>query len=163
MLGRISRATDIETQHLTELKKQFKHRFICHICFQFFLLVVMIVLFCCCQKIKYPAEYSCFSANTTLTSVNQVTVNITCNDLRYREKSNLNIAIVGIYSASILLCFFIIIHLARSEDELLDLLLGKMAPDLNSEDNEPLQGELLLSLYTTLKVSIMDMQFRDCI
>ena len=151
MIRRIRKATNTERQRT--FKKQLKCRFIVNICYQSVLLVVMIVLFCLYQKLKYPAEYSC----------NQAAVNITCNDLRYKEKSNLNSFIVGIFSGSIFLCVVTIIHVAVSRDEILDLFLGKLAPDLNSEENRPLQGELLLSLYTTLKVYIMDMQFRDCI
>ena len=79
------------------------------------------------------AEYSCFSANTTLT----------CNDLRYKEKSNLNIAIIVVFSVSIVFCLLTIIHLAISKDELSKLLLGNIEEDPNGQENIPLQGELL--------------------
>ena len=124
------------------LEKQFFWVFICHICFQFVLLVVMIVLFLCYQKLKYPAEYSCFSANTTLPSLNQRAVNITCNDLRYKEKSNINIAIIVVLSVSILFCLVTIIHLATSKDGLLKLFLGNIDGD-DGDETMPLQGELL--------------------
>ena len=157
MLRRIHKETNTERQK--RLAKKCYWMFICHICFQFGLLVAMIGLFCLYQKLKYPAEYSCFSANTTLTSFNQVAVNITCNDLQYKEKSKLNIAIIVVFSVSIVFCLLTIIHLAVNKDP----FLGNTEAGHNREENMPLQGELLLRLYTTLKVYIMDMKFRDCI
>ena len=145
MMRRIHKETNGERQKT--LEKQFFWVFICHICLQFALLVAMIVLFCCYQKLKYPAEYSCFSANTMLTSFNQVAVNITCNDLRYKEKSNLNIAIIVVFSVSIVFCLLTIIHLALSKDELSKLLLGNIEEDHNWEENILLQGKC-----STLKV-----------
>ena len=133
MWRRIRKETNIERQK--KLEKLFFWVFIIHICSQFVLLVAMIVLFLCYQKLKYPAEYSCFSANTTLT----------CNDLRYKEKSNLNIAIIVVFSVSIVFCLLTIIHLAISKDELSKLLLGNIEEDAHNgeENNIPLQGELL--------------------
>ena len=80
-------------------------------------------------------------------------------DLQYKEKSKLNIAIIVVFSVSIVFCLLTIIHLAVNEDP----FLGNMEAGHNREENMPLQGELLLRLYTTLKVYIMDMKFRDCI
>ena len=102
----------------------------------------MIVMFLGYQKLKYPADYSCFSANTTLTSFKQEGVNITCNDFRYKEKSKLNIAIIVVFSVSILFCLSTIIQLAISKNELSKLLLGNIQEDHNEEENIPLQGEL---------------------
>ena len=146
MLRRIHKETNRKRQKT--LKKQFLGVFICHICLQFVLLVAMIVLFLRYQKLKYPAEYSCFLANTTLTSFNQEAITITCNDLRYKEKSKLNIAIIVVFSVSILFCLLTIIQLAISKDELSKLLLGNIEEDHNEEENRPLQGELLTMLST---------------
>ena len=118
-----------------KLEKLFLRKFIFHICGQIVLLVVMIGLFLRYQKLKYPVEYSCFSANTTLT----------CNDLRYKEKSNLNIAIIVVFSVSIVFCLMSIIHVAISKVELSNLLLGNIEEDHNKEkkeENVPLTGEL---------------------
>ena len=156
MMRRIHKETNRERQKT--LEKQFFGVFICHICLQFALLVAMIVLFCCYQKFKYPAEYSCFSVNTTLTSFNQVAVNITCNDLRYKEKSKLNIAIIVVFSVSIVFCLLTIIHLAKSKDELSKLLLGNIEEDHNWEENTPLQGKLLvvqLQRFTFMDINLL--------
>ena len=146
MLRRIHKETNRRRQKT--LKKQFLGVFIGHIFLQFVLLVAMIVLFLRYQKLKYPAEYSCFSANTTLTSFNREAITITCNDLRYKEKSNLNVAIIVVFSVSILFCLLTIIQLAISKDELSELLLGNIEEDHNEEENRPLQGELLTMLST---------------
>ena len=133
MWRRIRKEANIERQK--KLERLFFWVFIIHICSQFVLLVVMIGLFLRYQKLKYPAEYSCFSANTTLT----------CNDLRYKEKSNLNIAIIVVFSVSIVFCLMSIIHVAISKVELSNLLLGNIEEDHNKEkkeENVPLTGEL---------------------
>ena len=156
MMRRIHKETNRERQKT--LEKQFFGVFICHICLQFALLVAMIVLFCCYQKLKYPAEYSCFSVNTTLTSFNQVAVNITCNDLRYKEKSKLNIAIIVVFSVSIVFCLLTLIHLAISKDELSKLLLGNIEEDHNWAENTPLQGKLLevqLQRFTFMDINLL--------
>ena len=136
MLRRIHKETNRRRQKT--LKKQFFGVFICHICLQFVLLVAMIVLFLRYQKLKYPAEYSC----------SREAITITCNDLRYKEKSKLNIAIIVVFSVSILFCLLTIIQLAISKDELSKLLLGNIEEDHNKEENRPLQGELLTMLST---------------
>ena len=134
MLRRIRKESNREPRQKT-LKKQLFWVFICHICYQFILLVAMIGLFLRYQKLQYPAKYSCLSANTTLAAINI----FTCNDLRYKEKSNLNIAIIVVFSVSIVFCLLTIIHLAKSKDELSELLLGNIEED--HSENTPLQGE----------------------
>ena len=121
-------------------KNQFYCVFNCHLCYQLALLVVMMVLFCCYQKLEYPAEYRCFSANTTLTAFNQVTVNIRCNDLRYNEKSKVNIAIIVVFSLSIVFSLAAIIQsILQGRDEILKQLLG----DLEEDRRNRRSGELL--------------------
>ena len=116
--------------------------FIGHICYQLALLVVMMVLFCCYQKLEYPAEYRCFSANTTLTVFNQVAVNFTCNDIRYNEKSKVNIVIIVVFSLSIVLSLAAIIQLKlQGKEKILEHLLRNLEED-EGEENASL-GELL--------------------
>ena len=133
-LRRIHKETNIERKK--KLEKLFLRVFIFHICGQIVLLVVMIGLFLRYQKLKYPAEYSCFSANTTLT----------CSDLRHKEKSNINFAIIVVFSVSILFCLMSIIHVAKSKDvKLSNLLIGNIEEDHNKEKKEEnihLTGEL---------------------
>ena len=104
--------------------KTFVLTFIAHVCIQLVFLGVMMGLFCTYQRLHFPAEYKCHQTNTTLTSLNQRPVNITCNDLRYKEKSKLNIAIIGIMAFSIVLCLLTLIHLAVTRKAFLEQLLG---------------------------------------
>lgn len=76
--------------------------FICHVCFQLGFLVVMLGLFCHFQILKFPADYVCTKRNITHSPTNRILAsNMTCNDLRYMEKSNLNFIIIAIMSFSI--------------------------------------------------------------
>ena len=71
----------------------------------------------------------CSLTNTTLSSLTKVAVNITCNDLRYKEKSKVNIAIIVVMAVSLLLCLLTIIHVAKTKENLLQLLLGNVDED----------------------------------
>ena len=104
--------------------KTFVMTFIAHVCIQLVFLGVMMGLFCTYQRLHFPAEYKCHQTNTTLTSLNRRPANITCNDLRYKEKSKLNIAIIGIMAFSIVLCLLTLIHLAVTRKAFLEQLLG---------------------------------------
>ena len=110
-------------------EKQFYCVFICHICIQCAILAVMMGLFCYYQTLTFPAEYMCSLTNTTLSSLTKVAVNITCNDLRYKEKSKVNIAIIVVLAVSLLLCLLTIIHVAKTKENLLQLLLGNVDED----------------------------------
>ena len=116
-----------------KVEKQFYCVFICHICA---ILAVMMGLFCHYQTLTFPAEYMCSLTNTTLSSFSQVAVNITCNDLRYKEKSKVNIAIIVVMAVSLLLCLLTIIHVAKSKENLLQLLLGNADEDHGSPEVE---------------------------
>ena len=118
-------------------EKYFYRGFICHICIQCAILTVMMGLFCHYQTLTFPAEYMCSLTNTTLSSFSQVTVKITCNDLRYKEKSKVNIAIIVVMAVSLLLCLLTIIHVAKTKD-LFQLLLGKV--DSKCEETSLLEG-----------------------
>ena len=97
--------------------KTFVRTFIAHVCIQLVFLGVMMGLFCTYQRLHFPAEYKCHQTNITLTSLK-------CNDLRYKEKSKLNIAIIGIMAFSIVLCLLTLIHLAVTRKAFLEQLLG---------------------------------------
>ena len=89
-------------------------------------------LFCRHQKLEYPAEYRCFSANTTFT----------CNDLRYNEKSAVNITIIVVFVLSIVFCLVAIIHLILKRETILEHLLRNLDDTSTSEERRSL-GELL--------------------
>lgn len=99
--------------------KTFVLTFIAHVCIQLVFLGVMMGLFCTYQRLHFPAEYKCHQTNITLTSLK-------CNDLRYKEKSKLNIAIIGIMAFSIVLCLLTLIHLAITRKAFVEQLLGNI-------------------------------------
>ena len=108
-------------------KKKVNHYywlFIGHIYYQLVLLVVTMGLFCRHQKLEYPAEYRCFSASTTFT----------CNDLRYKEKSKVNIAIIVVFSLSIVLSLAAIIHLKLAKQKILEHLQGNLEEHIGEEN-----------------------------
>ena len=114
-------------QGKTNQWKTFMTRFVYHVCAQLVVLSVMMGLFCAYQTIHLPSEYKCYQTNMTLTSFNQRPVNMTCNDLRYKEKSKLNIAIIVIMAISIVFCLLTLIHLGvtrRTGQPLPEHLLG---------------------------------------
>ena len=130
-------------QRKRKLSKTFVQTFIVHVCIQLVFLGVMMGLFSSYQRLHFPAEYKCHQTKTTLTSLNQTPVNITCNDLRYKEKSKLNIAIIWIMASSIFLCLLTLIHLAVTRKAFLEQLLGdifetddRKEPGLNSVEGE---------------------------
>ncbi|CAH3026663.1 unnamed protein product, partial [Porites evermanni] len=118
------------------VEKQFYCVFICHICIQCTILTVMMGLFCHYQTLTFPAEYLCSLRNTTLSLFTQVAVNITCNDLRYKEKSKVNIAIIVVMAVSLLLCLLTIIHVRKTKENLLQLLLRNVDEDHGSKSEE---------------------------
>ena len=127
ILRRFHQETDRKEKEKVE--KHFYRVFICHICIQCAILTVMMGLFCHYQTLTFPAEYMCSLTNTTLSSFTQVAVNITCNDLRYKEKSKVNIAIIVVMAVSLLLCLLTIIHVAKTKENLIRLLLGNVDED----------------------------------
>ena len=133
ILRRFHQETDRKEKEKVE--KHFYRVFICHICIQCAILTVMMGLFCHYQTLTFPAEYMCSLRNTTLSSFTQVAVNITCNDLRYKEKSKVNIAIIVVMAVSLLLCLLTIIHVAKTKD-LVKLLLGNVDEDHGSKSEE---------------------------
>ena len=103
--------------------KTFVLIFIAHVCVQLVFLGVMMGLFCTYQRLHFPAEYKCHQTIMTLTSLNQRPVNFTCNDLLYNEKSNLNIAIIGIMAFSTVCCLLALIHLVVKRKAFVEQLL----------------------------------------
>ena len=134
ILQRFHQETDRKKKEKVE--KHFYRVFICHICIQCAILAVMMGLFCHYQTLTFPAEYMCSLTNTTLSSFTQVAVNITCNDLRYKEKSKVNIAIIVVMAVSLLLCLLTIIHVRKIKENLLHLLLGNVDEDHGSKSEE---------------------------
>ncbi|XP_068755090.1 uncharacterized protein [Montipora capricornis] len=100
------------------LKMAFKTIFFCHVCFQLAVLVVMEGLFCGFQTLRFPAMFRCTQETNQFPASN-----MTCNDLRYKEKSKLNKSIIVIMSVSILLCILTMLHLVVTREKFFEQLL----------------------------------------
>ena len=124
--------------------KTFVLTYITYLCIQLVLHGFMMGLFCTYQRLHFPAKYKCPQTNMALTSLNQRPVNITCNDLRYKEKSKLNIAIIGIMAFSMVVCLLTLIHLAVTRKAFLEQLLGDIfeREDGNAAGLNLIVGEL---------------------
>ena len=122
--------------------KTFVLTFIAHVCIQLVFLGVIMGLFCTYQRLHFPAEYKCHQSNMTLPSLSQRPVNITCNDLRYKEKSKQNSAIIGIMAFSIVCCLLTLIHLAVTRKAFLEQLLGDIFEREDAEGLNLIVGEL---------------------
>ena len=123
-----------DESHTTSLIKAFKTISFCHVFLQLAVLVVMVGLFCRFQTREFPAMFRCTRRNITLSSTNQFPAsNMICNDLRYKEKSHLNQAIIVIMSVSILFCIVTMLHLVVTKAEkFFEQLIG----DITTERGE---------------------------
>ena len=131
VLRRIKREQN--SQHKKCLSKKFTWRFLLHVCAQLFVHGIMMGLFCHFQTIRLPMLYMCSQRNITHIPSNQVKT-MTCNDLHYRQKSNLNIGIITVMSISVVLCLVAIIHLSLTKERFLQHLIGDHERDCDAQE-----------------------------
>ena len=118
--------------------------FVTHACIQLFVLAVMMGLFCGFQALSFPARYECSLGNTTLSPLDQVSINITCNDLRYKEKTKVNIVIITIMAISIICCIVTGIHLISRRKVFLQQFVGEgFALDDENSAGVCIEGEVI--------------------
>ena len=102
--------------------------YIIHVCFRLVFLSVMMGLFCSYQTLDLPSVFKCSTfppqTNTTTIPVNQTKTVTQCNDLHYKEKSNLNIAIIVIKASIMMLAILELIHLSVTRKKFHEKLLG---------------------------------------
>ena len=144
-LRQISReqATTTTAQRLQAEQNHRRHRskflkvYVLHVVVRLLFLGVMIGLFCSYQTLDLPSVFKCGPVvpqkNTTSTPVTETVLQ--CNDLHYKEKSNLNIAIIVIESSILMLGILEVIHLSLTRKTFLKKFLGNM--EFNME-NVPL-------------------------
>ena len=106
---------------------------------------VMIGLFCSFQTLDLPSVFKCGPAvpqtNTSSIPVNQKETGLQCNDLHYKEKSNLNIAIIVIESSILMLGILEVIHLSLTRDTFQEKLLGDVFDVRNIDMENLFPGE----------------------
>ncbi len=123
--------------------KVFLCMYIIHVCFRLVFLSVMIGIFCSYQTLDLPPLYKCHAfrtlqTNTTSIPSNQTETVIQCNDLHYKEKSNLNTAIIVIETSIMLLAILELIHLSLTIETFQERLLGDVFDVANNFDMENL-------------------------
>ena len=112
-----------------------------HVIFRLVFLGGMIGVFCSSQTLVLRSEFDC-SAHTPQPNEKEISVNQTestmqCNDLHYKEKSNLNIVILVIGALVMILGISELLHLTLSRKPFHDMLLGSVLHEPNNFDMVP--------------------------
>ena len=110
-----------------------------HVVFRLLFLGGMIAAFCSSQTLDLPSVFECSTrpqANKTATSVNQTESTMQCNDLHYKEKSNLNIVILVIAALVTILGISELLQLTLTRKPLQEMLLGNVLDVTNNLDME---------------------------
>jgi len=98
----------------------------------------MIAAFCSSQTLNLPSVFECSphtpQTNKTTTSVSKTESTMQCNDLHYREKSNLNIIIVVIQALVMILGISELLQLTLGGKPFQEMLLGKLLEENNGPD-----------------------------
>ena len=140
-LRQIKRQQAEENQQQRQWRR-FLWMYIIHVCFRLVFLSVMIGLFCSSQTLDLPSVFKCSTfapqTNTTTIPVNQTETVMQCNDLHYKEKSNLNIAIIVIKVSIMTLAILELIHLSVTRDTFHEKLLGDVLEVGDNLDMETL-------------------------
>jgi len=111
-----------------------------HVIFRLVFLSGMIGAFCSFQTLDLPSVFECSAhtpqQNKTAISVNQTESTMQCNDLHYKEKSNLNIVILVIGVLVMVLGISELLHLTLTSKPLQKMFLGNVLEGTNNFDTE---------------------------
>ena len=142
-LRQIRRQQPAEQNHQRRQLRKFLHVYFVHVGFRLVFLSVMIGLFCSYQTLDLPSVFKCDPSpvpqtnTTSIPAVNQTETGLQCNDLHYKEKSNLNIAIIVIESSILMLGILEVVHLLLTRETFHGKLLGDVF-DMRNIDMENL-------------------------
>ena len=113
-----------------------------HVVFRFMFLGGMIAAFCSSQTLDLPSVFECSTrarhTNKTATSVNQTESTMQCNELHYKEKSNLNIVILVTGALVMILGISELLQLTLTRKPFQEMLLGNVLEVTNNLDMENL-------------------------
>lgn len=114
---------------------KFRKAYLIHVFFRLIFIGVMIGLFCSHTTLSAPSMFKCsLTTNTIPTPFNQTETDLHCHDQHYKEKSNLNTAIIVIKAFVMILCMIELIRvMTLTPDELRRRLLQDVAG--NNERN----------------------------
>jgi len=111
-----------------------------HVVFRLLFLGGMIAAFCSSQTFDLPSVFECSThapqTNKTATAVNQTESTMQCNDLHYKEKSNLNIVILVIAALVMILGISELLQLTLTRKPFQKMLLGNVLELTNNLDME---------------------------
>ena len=86
------------------LSYRFWQVFLLHVLIEAVFLSAMMGLFCHSQTISLPEVYNCPQRNSSMQTASDQKENLTCSDLYYKQKSDLNIGIIVVMSVILFLC-----------------------------------------------------------
>ena len=113
-----------------------------HVVFRLVFLGTMIGVFCGSQTLILPSVFECIphtpQENKTVISVNQTESKMQCNDLHYKEKSNLNIVILVIEALVMMLGISELLQLTLTRKPFQEMLLGNVLEVTDNHDMENL-------------------------
>ena len=113
-----------------------------HLVFRLLFLGGMMGVFCSSQTLDLPSVFECSThapqTNKTATSVNQTESTMQCNDLHYKEKSNLNIVILVIQALVMILGISELLQLTLTRKSFQEMLFGNVLEVTNILDMEHL-------------------------
>ena len=111
-----------------------------HVAFRLVFFGRMIDVFCSSQTINLPSMFECIpripKTNKTVISVNQTESKMQCNDLHYKEKSNLNVVILVIGALLMMLGISELLQLRLTKKPFQEMLLGNVLEVTDNHDIE---------------------------
>ncbi|XP_067021090.1 uncharacterized protein [Acropora muricata] len=84
--------------------------FLFHVLIEAAFLSVMMVVFCHSQTVFLPEVYNCPQRNSSMHTASDQKENLTCSDLYYKQKSEVNVGILGVMSVILFFCIVALCH-----------------------------------------------------
>ena len=132
--------TDKEAQPNQDRWKKLRRMYNIHVAFRLLFLGGMIGAFCSSQTLDLPSVFECSlrtpQTNKTATSVNKTESTMQCNDLLYKEKSNLNILIIIIQALVMILGMSELLQLKLTKKPFQKMLLRNVLEEPNNPDRK---------------------------
>ena len=120
--------------------KKLRRMYNVHVVFRLLFLGGMIGAFCSSQTLDLPSVFECSlrtpQTNKTATSVNKTESTMQCNDLLYKEKSNLNILIIIIQALVMILGISELLQLKLTGKPFQKMLLRNVPEEPNNPDRK---------------------------
>ena len=136
-IRQINRDREPEPNQNTQWGK-LRSMYIIHVVFRLVFLGGMIGVFCGSQTLALPSVFECSShtpqPNKTAISVNQMESKMQCNDLHYKEKSNLHIVILVNEALVMVLGISELLQLTLMRKPFHEMLLGNVLEVANNLD-----------------------------